>query len=142
MTAQIKYLRRSVRLGKRFSCAWFLLFMVRIRLALFGYSSLQRDPVSVCPEKAGINPEVVAKIIERVAKFVPGALCLAQAITAQRQLAKMGYKTTIRIGVKAETTAYLEAHAWLIYQDKVILGGAENKLADYKVMSNIDSASV
>ncbi len=85
---------------------------------------------------------VVASFVRRVARFVPGALCLAQAIAAQRQLAKLGYQTTIRIGVKSDSAQHLKAHAWLIYKDEIILGGAEEALEDYKVMSDINSASI
>ena len=89
-------------------------------MMIFGYSALEKNPVMVRSRKLDIRPADIAYIVGRVSRFVPGALCLAQAASAQRQLAKYGYKTTMKIGVKSDSNGSLLAHAWLMYQDSII----------------------
>ena len=92
-------------------------------------------------ERRNIDPASVSLIVQRVSRFVPGALCLAQAVSAQRILARFGFQTIMRIGVKSEATGELEAHAWLVCDDRVILGGNDSQLRDYKVITDMQSAT-
>lgn len=135
-------LRKSFRRRTLFAKIWFKLLSVRIRLSILGYPFFEKVPIKINPNKANVTPERYAVIVKRAAKFVPGALCLAQAITAQRGLARLGYETTIRIGVKSDETANLLAHAWLLYQERVILGGSDSELQNYKTMTDMKSAIV
>lgn len=120
---------------------WHSVFLVRLRLSIFGYASFLRSPVAAHARPSNLTPIDVARIVMRVSKFVPGALCLAQAITAQRELARLGYKTKMRIGVKPDSAIGIEAHAWLVYKEKVILGGSGTGLEDYEVIANLNSAT-
>lgn len=120
---------------------WLSVLMVRIRLSRNGYSSFERSPVPVNQNRANVSPRYVSRVVERVSKFVPGALCLAQAVSTQRILAKFGFETVMRIGVKSDDTGALTAHAWLIYQDQVILGGSVSQLSQYNVMTDLTSAT-
>lgn len=135
-------LRRSFDRRTRFAKIWFRLLLVRIRLSVLGYQSFIVSPIKVNPNKANVKPKQFALAVERAAKYVPGALCLAQAITAQRGLARLGYNTTIRIGVKSDEQANLLAHAWLIYEGHVILGGNDSQLEQYETMTDMNSAVV
>lgn len=116
------------------------LLAVRVRLKVFGYKSFENSPIKINSLQADVNPQKIATSVEYIARFVPGALCLAQAITAQRHLAKLGFETTMRIGVKSDVGCSLKAHAWLLWQGIVILGGDEEELESYQVMTDMDSA--
>ena len=111
-------------------------------LSLRGYKSFVQSPVQVNKNKINISPYSVAGAVERAAKFVPGALCLAQAVAAQRLLARFGYITTMRIGVKSDNRNSLKAHAWLIVEDQIVLGGLDPHLAEYKVITDMRSATI
>ncbi len=49
------------------------------------------------------------------------AQCLEQAITLWWMLHLMGIESTIRLGIYKNDTG-VEAHAWVIHEDKVVLG--------------------
>lgn len=116
---------------------WISLVEVRIKLALFGFASFERSPTSVSLKKSHISPRYMAHVVRRVSNFVPGALCLAQAVSAQRLLARFGYATTMRIGVKSDAGA-LSAHAWLLFEGSIILGGG-SMLNEYQVLTDMKS---
>ncbi|MEL7110632.1 MAG: lasso peptide biosynthesis B2 protein [Pseudomonadota bacterium] len=143
----MKVLIRSLRIQRRAVTAalylkiWMSLCVVRVRLSVRGYQAFEHAPVTVSKTKEEVSPPYIARIVERVSRYVPGALCLAQAVTAQRLLAKMGFKTTMRVGVKSDDHDHLEAHAWLLYQGKVIMGGGGEDLGEFRVMTDMKSAT-
>ena len=75
--------------------------------------------------------------VRRAAKLAPGlgrvlpwrADCLVQAIAAQRYLSARHMPTRIVIGLDRDGAGQLESHAWLTWQDTVVLGGAVNRFA-------------
>lgn len=83
------------------------------------------------------DPEDITRIVVRVSRLIPGALCLAQAIASQRFLARFGVRTVMRIGVKTDSDDKLSAHAWLLLQEKVILGGRLTELREYRQLTDI-----
>lgn len=108
---------------------------------MFGYKSIERSTVKVSSKKKPIDPVRVSRTVSRIAKFVPGALCLCQAIVAQRQSARFGYETTIKVGVKSNAQSHLLAHAWLIYEQRVVLGGTDAEMMEYDVIKEMTSAT-
>ena len=135
-------LRTSLRRRTQFAKIWLNLVLVRIRLSILGYPYFEKSPTKLSQRKANVDPKRFAAKVQRAAKFVPGALCLAQAIAAQRGLARLGHETVIRIGVKSDEHTNLVAHAWLLYRDSVILGGSDSELKEYQTMTDITSAIV
>lgn len=140
----MKRKNRSLRFrlwrGKLYVSVWLTLIFVRIRLSFFGYKSFERSPTRINRVQAKLNPESIADIVRRVAAVVPGASCLSQAVAAQLRLARLGYTTNIRIGVKSDAEMGLKAHAWLIYNDRVILGGTESGSDEYSIITDMNSA--
>ena len=59
--------------------------------------------------------------VRLAARYVPGASCLTQAITAQLLLSWSGVKSRLHVGVSR--TEKFEAHAWLECDGRVLLGG-------------------
>ncbi|MEL7030780.1 MAG: lasso peptide biosynthesis B2 protein [Pseudomonadota bacterium] len=121
---------------------WLTLAFVRIKLSTRGYKYFANAPVEATRENESVNPARIARIVERVAKFVPGALCLAQSVSTQRLLAQYGLETVMRIGVKSDEYGMLKAHAWVLLQGDVILGGNPTDLEAYKVITDMKSVVV
>lgn len=62
--------------------------------------------------------------VKAVSRFVPGASCLAQALAAQALLARSNHQSRIEIGV-AKEGELLAAHAWLVCNERIVLGGPD-----------------
>jgi hypothetical protein len=56
------------------------------------------------------------------ARFVPGALCVAQALTGQVMLARRSQRSTIHFGFLRSPAGSVEGHAWLEVGDTVVVG--------------------
>jgi hypothetical protein len=74
----------------------------------------------------------VAWAVAVVSRYVPYGRCLPQAIAARTLLRGMGYRSTVRIGVRKPTESDFEAHAWLECDGRIWVGaqfgeGAANK---------------
>ena len=108
--------------------------VIAVRLALWCFSygtvrRLTRVPVASTatppPPAVGRDPIVgaVASAVTSASRYVPRATCLTQALVAERMLARRGRNSTLRIGVARDASGAFEAHAWLEYGDRVIIGG-------------------
>lgn len=66
----------------------------------------------------------VTRAVHRAARFVPGARCLAQAVTVKYLLARSGHKVEILIGVappqEGNGSSAIRAHAWLECDGEVV----------------------
>ncbi len=51
-----------------------------------------------------------------------GAKCLARALTVQALMQRQGYEPQLQIGVIKSPGAEFQAHAWLEYQGKIVIG--------------------
>ena len=78
--------------------------------------SRSRDP---------LTPERIARMVTAVARRVPRASCLTQALAATLLLARHGHTSTLRIGVAKNDDGTLRAHAWLESGGRTILGGSD-----------------
>jgi len=55
-------------------------------------------------------------------RYIPHATCLVQAIAMQALLAHNGYSSQLHIGVAKANRGQLQAHAWVEYDGRVVLG--------------------
>ena len=63
-------------------------------------------------------------MVEKVSNNVPWtSKCLDQALAAKIMLARRGYATTVRFGVKKSEHGELAAHAWLTSAGVCVTGG-------------------
>ncbi|NDW00450.1 lasso peptide biosynthesis B2 protein [Salipiger sp. PrR002] len=89
---------------------------------------------------------VVARSVAKAARFVPKATCMTQAISGQAVLSWFGVPTELVIGAaSAATPAASEAtdfHAWLLWQDSVILGGEELARRRFAPLSRFSSQHI
>lgn len=69
-----------------------------------------------------VTPQKVAWAVRAVSRYVPHASCLTQALATQAILAVFGISATLRIGVAPGGKGRLEAHAWLEYGNRIVIG--------------------
>jgi hypothetical protein len=99
-------------------------------MALAGQCEASPSPTS--------DPERIAWAVQVVARYLPKATCLVQAMTAKVLLESSGFPAILRIGVaKNIERERFEAHAWVEAHGKVITGGTE--LEGYSLLLIWDS---
>src|SRR4051812_4390289 len=64
----------------------------------------------------------IAWAVRAVARYVPTANCLPQAIVAKELLEEQGFAPVLRIGVQRPEELGLKAHAWVETGGRVLLG--------------------
>ena len=75
--------------------------------------------------------------VARAATLVPRASCLTQALAAQIILARSGYHSDIRIGVRRDDKGAVSAHAWLMSGERIVLGGETHELSDFAILTQL-----
>lgn len=139
MTSLLKFLRLAGRDKLLFLQALSALAMVRLALTYSTYKVIERRIAR--PERlrksSGVGPGRIAWAIRNMAPIVPGATCLTQALAAQHMMARHGKAASIRIGVAKEDDGAFKAHAWLMYEDQVVIGGASHDLSRYTSIADL-----
>jgi hypothetical protein len=79
---------------------------------------------SLAAERHDADLKRIAWAVRVAARTVPGAACLAQAVAMQRMLARRGRPSSVELGV-AKNHAGLEAHAWLVCDGEIVIGGEQ-----------------
>lgn len=64
----------------------------------------------------------VGRAVESAARFVPGALCVAQSLAGQVMLARRRQPSTIHFGFLRSPSGAVEGHAWLEVDGSVVVG--------------------
>lgn len=86
-------------------------------------------------------PKPISHIVWMVnvsSRYTPGgAKCLARALTTQVLLNRQGYLPDLRIGVTKAAAGNLEAHAWVEYQGRVVMGQL-NDLSRYLPLPSLE----
>ena len=77
--------------------------------------------------------------VRQSARIVPKANCLTQALAAQYLLARSGYRSQLRLGVAKDNAGRLLAHAWLLSDGKVVVGGSSRELASFTALPDLDT---
>lgn len=65
----------------------------------------------------------IAWAIQVASRFVPRATCLPQALAAQLLLVQSAYPAALQIGVARNLDGEFEAHAWVISESGIVIGG-------------------
>ena len=135
----LRVLRLGIRHFRSLVEAIAVLVGMRIALLLFSYRTIAtrvtlRDSVRAPDE---IQPILKAWSVKQAAKTVPFASCLPQALTLQYLLARLGLNSAVRIGVRVDDADEVDAHAWVIYEDDVLIGGANHDLDSYNVLTDL-----
>ncbi|PWC88088.1 hypothetical protein TSH100_08345 [Azospirillum sp. TSH100] len=108
--------------------AWGLVFLLPLRLTrrLLGGMELPGAGASSATAPVLARARGACIRLERVAACLPWhSSCLVQAVAGILLLRRRGIAgATIRFGVR-KTDMALEAHAWLLLNDAILLGGGE-----------------
>ena len=104
---------------------------VRLGLTLFSYNRVRGMVTRLNAHQCASMGELrlVAWGVAAAARFVPRASCLTQALSGQYILARQGNASNIRIGIERGTGEQLKAHAWLVSDNHVVLGGSVDGFA-------------
>lgn len=116
--------------------AFILLNLIRFGLFLLPFSKLLKSLTmynTVCNkylDKKTIEQADVQLIVDAVHTsnyYVLGnSKCLAKALTTQTLMSNYGYASDLKIGVAKENNSDFQAHAWVEYRGKVIIGNVHN----------------
>ncbi len=123
-----------------FACL--LLNGIRLALWLFPFSFVRQkltpfSTVWICQdENPPISVGFIRWTVHIAGRYTPGvAKCLVRALTAQLLLTRYGYPHQLHIGVAKSAADTLEAHAWIEYQGRVIVGQL-NDLSRFKSLAS------
>ncbi len=126
-----------------FSVSLVTLSVVRATLTLASYKRVSRwmprVPHSHIAPAATINR--CAWALTKASRLVPGASCLTQALSGQWLLGRLGYTSTVVIGVAGPGPDAFRAHAWLRSGQTVIVGGDEEDLADFTQLTELNAST-
>jgi Transglutaminase-like superfamily len=121
-----KFAALSSQERRLFFRALFLVGAVRAGLWLLPFRVVRRL-IGGSSQHAGTIGSVAQCVwaVRASSRFVPGATCLTQALTAQALLARSGYESRLEIGVTKDEAGRFRAHAWVVFAGAIVIGGAE-----------------
>lgn len=107
---------------------WPVLWAVRLSLWLLPFAASRRLVAWASrarPEGSSdsLSPERLARMVKAAARLVPGASCLTQAMAVQIMLARSGYPSRLRFGVRKDPRQGFTAHAWVESGGVTVIGG-------------------
>lgn len=122
-----------------FAYTFVVVVVVRLLLTLTSHRTVLKALPS---ELSRVAPDPMvwrmARAVTLTSRLVPGASCLTQALTLQLILGQRGYATQVRIGVKADGSG-VAAHAWLLSDGKIAIGGSPQEIAGYVPITMLGS---
>lgn len=120
--------------------------LIRVRLALTfsSFTKIQRKllPAAVLP--VHLPAPALARMswcVRSMARLVPGASCLTQALALQKLLHGRGVASELKLGVRRDGPGGLAAHAWVLVDGKVVIGGAAADLAPFATIAKFDTGA-
>lgn len=112
-----------------------LVVVTRLALTTLPFQRAQRiaEGWARRPGRAAWRPTAgqIAFAVTAVARYVPAATCLTRALATRALLAHYGYAGDLRIGVAKSDSGTLEAHAWIEYDGRILVGGPAAHVARY-----------
>ena len=132
----------KVRGGKKlFFQAYIIMCLVRSGLLLLPFNRLQdlilksKKLTWLAIAKSEVTVNAIARSVNRSGKYSPGKpMCLARALTTAVLMNIYGLPYQINIGVAKGESGKIEAHAWVTWEGKVMVGNLPD-LARYVSMS-------
>lgn len=86
--------------------------------------SLRTSP-KINATTGNIEVDRIRWAVNAVSIYLPGSTCLTRALTGYKLLANND--SQVKIGVGKGSKGEFEAHAWLEYDDQVIIGESEKE---------------
>jgi hypothetical protein len=114
-----------------------LLVAVRFGLALMGFRRLRTALPRVTTSRQQPRDRVVWAV-KAIARRLPAARCLSQALVMNALLSRHGHASDLKIGVRlADRTVRdvpLDAHAWVECDGRIVIGAIAD-LDEYAVLA-------
>jgi hypothetical protein len=79
--------------------------------------------------------------VAAVSRYVPGATCLTQALSLRALLARAGVQSELRIGVAKNSHNQLEAHAWVVREERILIGALPD-MARYVPLPSLEGRRI
>lgn len=117
--------------------------VVRLGLTFSTYRALRERHLGRCARPAGSRGASAARIawaVHHAARVVPRATCLTQALAAQIMLTRHNIVSVLHVGVRRDEAGTLLAHAWLVNDGVVLLGGTSETLAAFSELARYGPA--
>ena len=111
----------------------FWLIFIKLGLYVFRFQTLcemltkaaKKSFIKGDPDQGRLDSVVWA--IGKSSRLLPGEVnCLPKALAAQVMLSQRGYDVEVVIGARRNDRRQLNAHAWIEYQGKVIIGDVDD----------------
>ena len=136
---------RTLSTGDQFRLALSVLLLVTVRASLSALSfsrvrgTLLRLAVAGERFAPGTpNPERIAWAVETADRRLPGArTCLMRSLTTEAMLRLYGHVPRHRIGVDRTAERTLEAHSWIEYEGRILIGHLE-ELSRFDTLPPLD----
>jgi hypothetical protein len=113
-----------------------LVWAVRISLSSFGYAKTRNRFLKGRATEA-FSPDFIAWSVQQASKVTPGATCLVQGLAVQYLLERSGFRSDLRIGARRRPDDKFEAHAWVVLDGRVVIGGTVEELATYGLLVDL-----
>jgi len=117
--------------------ALFLVICVRLGLT---FSSLDKIrlrflPKSLDAPREAVDIERLAWAVRRIAERIPDASCLTRAQALQIMLSRRGISSQLVLGVLKSKNDAFRAHAWLLKDGEIVIGGPQKKVNAFSPIS-------
>ncbi len=129
MSKWVKLLRLSKGKRQLLYKTCLVLASIRLGLYLLPFHVLMKVIGKVCESKlqpVALSPNSVEHMVwavESISRHLPGQpKCLARALTTKVLLHQQGYGSKLQIGVAKSDNGSLNAHAWIEYDGRIIIG--------------------
>ena len=114
------------------------LLAIRVGLGLFRYGRVSKS-LRARLSSPGLSHSAGRVIwgVRAAARVLPGTKCLASAMTLHYLLARSGHDSVINIGVATDKQIDLDAHAWVVFRDTIVVGEAGAAEGRYTLLTQL-----
>jgi hypothetical protein len=101
-----------------------LVLAFRLGLWCLPYRFLRRAAEVPCRQRnaSAPAPQQIAQQVSQVARLIPAATCLTQALATTVLMRRAGMAPQLRIGAARDEQGQFKAHAWVEYQGRIVIG--------------------
>jgi len=126
--------------AEKLAVLWALFLVVGVRMALWTLpfrviAAYSARGVPTSRSLASVRLGRLSWAVQAVAKRVPHATCLTQALALQMLMGKAGREAELTIGVTRGRDRAFEAHAWLKHNGAILVGD-HSDLASFSPILN------
>ncbi|MDT0577030.1 lasso peptide biosynthesis B2 protein [Croceicoccus sp. F390] len=111
--------------------------VIRTALTLTSYRAVSRHILLRHTAQQRRSVPVIVWGVKHASRIIPKAHCLTRALAVQYMLARQGDVSTVRVGVAQDAQGRVEAHAWALYDDQVLIGGFEEDIGRFTPIADL-----